>query len=112
MITKLIHIQNWPELARQATWSVAALAKKCVVCTRTLNRHFLKQTGKNTKTWLSEQRQRRAVELLSQGFSIKEIAFCLGYKQPSNFARKYKSYCGICPSLQRPAAQSKPRTKK
>src|ERR1017187_3483033 len=102
MSTHLNHIQNWLELAREANWSAAALAKKCGVSVRALHRHFLKQMGKNTNIWLAEQRQRHALELLRDGCSIKETASCLGYKHPTNFTRKYKNHWGICPSLQPP----------
>lgn len=104
MNTKLNHIQNWPEIARQVKWSASALAKQCGVSVRTLYRHFLKHMGKNTKTWLAEQRQRNAHELLCDGSSIKETATCLGYRQPNNFSRKYKDHWGECPSLQQPVA--------
>jgi len=100
--SRLKDIQNWPELARQAKWSAAALAKKCGVSVRTLHRHFLKNMGKNTKTWLAEQRQHNALELLCDGSSIKETAACLGYKQQTNFTRQYKCKTGACPSLQPP----------
>jgi AraC family chitin signaling transcriptional activator len=106
MNTRLEHIQNWPEFAGEANWSAAALAKKCGVSVRTLHRHFFKQMGKNTKTWLAEQRQRHAIELLRDGSSIKETAFSLGYKQPTNFTRKYKIHWGNCPSLQPPTVSS------
>jgi transcriptional regulator GlxA family with amidase domain len=102
MNTKLNHIQNWPELAREAKWSASVLAKQCGVAVRTLHRHFLKVMDKNTKTWLAEQRQRHAHELLRDGSSVKETASCLGYKQPTNFTRNYKSHWGICPSQQPP----------
>lgn len=100
MNTSLQQIQNWPELARQANWSVDTLAKKCGISVRTLHRHFLKKVGKNTKTWLAEQRQLHALELLHDGASIKETAFVLGYQHPTNFTRKYKIHWGICPSMQ------------
>jgi len=79
--------------------------EKCGVSVRTLHRHFLKHLGKNTKTWLAEQRQHNALELLCNGSSIKETATCLGYKQPNNFTRHYKSQTGICPSRQSPASR-------
>jgi transcriptional regulator GlxA family with amidase domain len=100
MNTKLKDIKNWPELAQQAKWSAADLAKHCNVSVRTLHRHFLKHQGKNPKTWLAEQRQLNARELLCGGSSVKEVAVCLGYKQPENFTRHYKSQTGICPSVQ------------
>ena len=100
MNTRLKHIHNWAELAKEAKWSAAALAKKCGVSVRTLHRHFQKQTRNNTKSWLAEQRHRRAVELLCGGSSIKETAFRVGYKQPTNFTRQYKNLCGASPSMQ------------
>ncbi|HZQ47770.1 MAG TPA: helix-turn-helix transcriptional regulator [Verrucomicrobiae bacterium] len=103
MNSKLNHIHNWSELAQQTNWSAAALAKKCGVSVRTLHRHILKQTGKNSKTWIAEQRQRQAIELLVDGLSIKEAAHLLGYKQATNFSRKYKQFWGISPSRQPPA---------
>jgi AraC-like DNA-binding protein len=86
-------------MAQQANWCVAALAKKCVVSRETLRQHFIKHMGKSPRTWLTEQQQRQAIKLLHDGSSIKETASCLGYKQQTNFTRKFKEYWGICPSL-------------
>ena len=100
MNTKLNHVKNWLELARQVNWSASALARKCCISERTLRRFFLKNMGKCLKAWLIDERQKLAIELLSDGSSVKETASYLGYKQPTNFTRKYKSHWGICPSLQ------------
>jgi len=100
--TKLNHIQNWHELARQARWSASALAKQCGVSKDTLRRQFMKQFEKPPGAWLAEQRQRCAVDLLRAGFSVKETADCLGYKQQTNFTRKFKGFWGNCPSFRRP----------
>ena len=97
---KLQQIQNWPELARQANWSVAALAKLCGVSANTLRRQFLQQMRKTPGHWLAEQRQHQAIELLRGGSSIKEAASCLGYKQQTNFTRRFKEFWGDCPSVQ------------
>jgi AraC-like DNA-binding protein len=98
MNLKLNRINNWLELARKAEWSVASLAKLCGVSRDTLCRHFRKQTGKPTHVWLSEQRQQQAIVLLRDGHSVKETAFHLGYKQQTNFTRKFKISWGACPS--------------
>jgi len=109
MSLRLNQNQNWPELARQAKWSAAALAENCGVSRRTLHRHFLANWGMNTKTWLAEQRLRDALELLCDGSSVKETAAYLGYKQQSSLTRRYKHQTGICPSLQPPTiATDKP----
>ena len=102
-MTKLKHISNWPERARQAKWSAAILAKNCGVTVRTLHRHFLQHMGKNTKTWLDEQRQHNAHELLCDGSSMKETSDCLVFQQQSSFTRYYKHQTGHCPSQQPPA---------
>ena len=102
MSRRLQHIQNWPELARQANWSVAALAKSCGISKDTLRRHFLQHFGKSPGAWLAEQRQNEAIRLLRDGSSIKETAACLGYKQQTNFTRKFKEFWGTPPSLQAP----------
>lgn len=100
MNTKLnqIEIRDWPELAREAKWSALAMAKECGVSVRTLHRHFLKHMGKNTRTWLTEQRRQKALDLLYNGSSVKETAGVLNYAQPNNFTRQFKCQTGNCPS--------------
>ncbi len=102
MNIKLNSIQNWPELARQANWCATTLAKRCGISRDTLLRYFLERFGKTTKAWLAEQRQQQAIELLRDGSSIKETAAYMGYKQQTNFTRKFKEYWGACPSLPPP----------
>ena len=99
MNTKLKQIQDWPQLARQARWSAAMLAKLCNISTDTLCRHFLVATGKTTRQWLVDERQRQALVLLRDGSTVKETAMCLGYKQQTNFTRKFKKFHGVCPSV-------------
>jgi transcriptional regulator GlxA family with amidase domain len=99
MNTKLNHIQNWHELAKDANWSAAKLAKLCCVSLRTLERHFLKNMGKSPKAWLSEQRLQRAINLLQDGSSVKETAGLLGYKHPNHLTNRFKKHCGHCPTV-------------
>jgi AraC-like DNA-binding protein len=98
MNTRLHHIQNWPKLARATNWSAAALAKKCGVSVRTLERYFLKEMGKRPKAWLSEQRQHRAIALLQDGSTVKETAASLNYKHATHFSREFKEHWGHCPT--------------
>lgn len=103
MNTKLKHVQNLPELARQANWSAAQLAKMCGVSRRTLARSFKKQFAKSPKIWITEQRQKQAVKLLRDGFCVKETAAELGYNCAHNFSRDFKKHWGYCPTKdQRP----------
>jgi AraC-like DNA-binding protein len=99
MNNKLQGIQNWPQLAHQANWSVAELAKQCEVSKDSLRRHFFKLFGKPPGDWLAEERNYQALELLRDGFSIKKTSTFLGYKHQRNFSRKFKMYWGICPTF-------------
>jgi len=98
MNNRLHRIQNWPELARSANWSVAVLAKNCCVSVRTLERHFFKEIGKSPYKWLTENRQLQGDKMLQDGFSIKEVAGNLGYKYATHFSRDFKVHSGHCPT--------------
>jgi AraC-like DNA-binding protein len=98
MSARLNRIKDWRELARQAKWSASTLARLCGVSDDTLRRHFRKYMQQTIRNWLNEEKHREAKELLQDGFSVKEAALYVGYKQQTNFTRKFKSLSGICPS--------------
>ena len=98
MNNRLHQIQNWQELARQAKWSAALLAKLCQVSVRTLHRYFIKQFHTSTRDWLAAERQRQGLELLPDAPSIKSVAGRVGYKYPQTFSREFKRHWGKCPS--------------
>jgi AraC-like DNA-binding protein len=105
---KLNHDQDWLELAREANWSVSKLAKRCNVSLRTLERHFLKTTGKTPKAWLVEYRQKQAVKFLDNGSSVKETASLVGYRHATTFAREFKKLSGQCPNALTVNQENKP----
>ena len=74
MNSKLNQIQNWPELADKANWSVSALAEKSGVSTPTLERYILRKFGECPRSWMAEQRQCRAIELFQNGSNVNETA--------------------------------------
>lgn len=96
--SRLNQTQNWLDLATEASWSVANLAKRSGVSVRALERYFLENTGKPPKVWLTEQRQKKALALLRDSFSVKETAIRLGYRYTNNFSRDFKMHWGCCPS--------------
>lgn len=97
MNTRLSKIQDWTELATQANWSVAKLARLCGMSERSLRRYVQKNWRQAPKLWLARQRQKQAVELLRDGSSVKETATQLGYKNPETFSCEFKKLCGKCP---------------
>jgi AraC-like DNA-binding protein len=96
--TKLKYPNNWHELAAEAKWSASALAAKCEVSMSTLERYCKSHLGKSPKKWLTENRQTLAMELLSRGRSVKEVAGFLAYSQAAQFSRDFKKYWGTAPT--------------
>ena len=63
----------------------------------TFNREFKQQYGTTPKQWLIEKKMNRAHEFLSQGQSVTQVAFDVGYLNVSNFIKAYKSFYGKTP---------------
>jgi len=81
--------------------SFEAVADHLHVSRRTLNRR-LSAIGTSYKEIVSEIRKRQAVEYLSgTRFSIDEIAYRLGYREPSNFSKAFRRWTGLSPSQYR-----------
>ena len=78
--------------------SVATVAGRLGTSARTLRRH-LEQEGHSLRSIVDELRRERADELLAKGTPIKEIAFGLGFSEPSAFSRAYKRWTGKPPKL-------------
>lgn len=98
-MAQLDDIQSWLELAPRVNWCATALATRCGVSARTLERLFQKKHGIAPKLWMREQRQHHARELLSRpGATIKAVSIQLGYKQPHHFSQEFKKVWGICPT--------------
>ncbi len=65
-----------------------------------LSRLFKAETGKNFSVFLTEFRLERAKELL-QGTDMKiyEIAYAVGYSNPSYFSKVYHEFMGVTPEM-------------
>ncbi len=58
-----------------------------------------KNTGFNFIDWLSMLRVKKAKELLTNSnYTVKEVCFMVGYKDPNYFSRIFKKKLGITPS--------------
>ncbi|MDE8344394.1 MAG: helix-turn-helix transcriptional regulator [Acidocella sp.] len=95
---RLNTIQNWPELAMQANWSVTRLAGLCGVSRRTLHRYFASAMGAKPKVCLATQRHKFALDLLQNGSWVKETSSAVGYHDRETFSREFKRLGGQCPS--------------
>ena len=101
MNSRLIEVTNWPELAQVANYSAALLSQHCQISTRQLERFFLENIGDSPHHWLNQLRQKRAMELLRSGCSVKEAALSLGYRSIAHFSREFKRWHGFPPSHHR-----------
>jgi AraC-like DNA-binding protein len=76
---------------------LAALCSDAGVSVRTIERAFRKDVGTDFESWRRQARLTKAVELLVSGFSIKEVAFAIGYRQSSGFAEMFRRTFGTTP---------------
>ena len=81
-----------------ATPSLAAIGGTLGISARTLRRH-LEQEGTSLRALVDDVRRERANQLLAAGTSAKEVAFELGFSEPSAFSRAYKRWTGRTPKL-------------
>jgi AraC-like DNA-binding protein len=80
------------------TASLASIAQALAISARTLRRQ-LEAEGTSLRTLVDELRRERADQLLASGTPAKEVAFELGFSEPSAFSRAYKRWTGRPPKL-------------
>jgi AraC-like DNA-binding protein len=73
------------------------LAKNLAMSKRTLERKFHRETGMTLQAWNLRLRFLKAIELLSTGHSITNIALDLGYSSPSPFIYMFRKISGMSP---------------
>ncbi len=81
----------------EAPVTLTALATQLGISARTLRRQ-LEQQGQSLRVLVDDVRRQRADELLAAGVAVKEIAFTLGFSEPSAFSRAYKRWTGKAPT--------------
>jgi AraC-like DNA-binding protein/quercetin dioxygenase-like cupin family protein len=69
------------------------------VSTRTVQRLFQKEVGTDFESWRRQVRLIKAMELLISGFSVKQVAFAVGYSQPSPFVEAFRRTFGMTPRV-------------
>lgn len=58
---------------------------------------FKKRVGFSIKEYIIKTRIEQAQILLQNGYSVSNSAFAVGYKDPFNFSKAFKKYCGYSP---------------
>jgi AraC family transcriptional regulator len=95
------------QLSRLADFVAANLAQDLTVSdlARQLGRDrtgfaraFRLSTGQRPYEYLTQQRMRRAMDLLLAGERVTAVAVTVGYSNPSKFAAAFRRLCGASPS--------------
>jgi transcriptional regulator GlxA family with amidase domain len=76
---------------------VRRLCAQAGIGLRTLQRIFVNDVGVDLNTWRRQVRLTKAIELLVAGGSVKQVAFSVGYRQPSAFVSAFHRTFGASP---------------
>jgi AraC family transcriptional regulator, regulatory protein of adaptative response / methylphosphotriester-DNA alkyltransferase methyltransferase len=75
------------------------VARRIATSRRQLQRIYQEIGGTTFREQLTRVRMDRAADLLSQnGFTVREIANRVGYRQPAQFAKAFRGRHGLSPS--------------
>jgi AraC-like DNA-binding protein len=77
--------------------TLARLATQLGQSERSLRRHLTTE-GAAFRTLLDDHRKARAEDMLATGHRLTDVAFVLGFSEPSAFARAYRRWFGRAPS--------------
>ncbi|WP_340682939.1 helix-turn-helix domain-containing protein [Amycolatopsis coloradensis] len=89
-------------LARELT--LADIATRAGMSTRTLIRHFREQTGTTPLQWLHRARVRQAQHLLeTTQYAVERIGAEVGFGSPTAFRDRFKRMTGVSPGTYRRA---------
>lgn len=78
--------------------SLTELAREAGMSQSTLSRLFRKEYGTTVFSYLRNTRLDLAAQMLSQGMSVTETAFSVGYNNLSYFSKEFKKRFGTSPS--------------
>lgn len=81
--------------------TVESLANTLSVSKPTLTRRVKSMTGKTPMEWLMEYRLSRSLQILqdpNSGKTISEVAYEVGFSDPSYFTKKFRDFYGVLPS--------------
>lgn len=76
-----------------------ALCTRAGASVRTIERAFRREVGMDFESWRRQVRLMKGIELLVAGRSVKEVAFEVGYRQPSAFVQMFRKTMGATPKV-------------
>jgi transcriptional regulator GlxA family with amidase domain len=95
----IVSIQHWLQSNTPATFTVAALAARASLGTRTFLRRFVKATGMRPSEYQQRLRIARSRELLEcTRQTVDQVAVAAGYEDTRGFRRTFKRVIGLSPA--------------
>lgn len=106
-------IENWtlqlPSDARLNLWldrvrtgelppRLGQLAQQVGACERTISRVFIRDTGMNYQNWRQQWRLLKAMEMLSDGWTLSSVAQQLEFVSDSAFITFFRQHTGTTPA--------------
>ena len=82
---------------RRSRGSFQLLCDRAGASVRTIERAFQREVGLSFESWRSQFRLMKAIEMLANGAAVKEVAFEIGYRQPSAFVAMFRRTLGTTP---------------
>ena len=95
---RLRRIRRYVDYNYMQPLSVNGLARTFGFDRSYLFRIFKERYGMGLKEYITKVRMTRAVRLLDDGYPVCEVAAMVGYDDPFNFSKAFKSYFGVSPS--------------
>lgn len=97
-MSRLDLIEDWPDLARRSGYDAAEMAKMCGISGSQLRRYFGNVFRRPPQEWVNELRMWDAMQMLSEGRSVSEVAVALKFANIAHLSQRYKDYHGHPPS--------------
>lgn len=86
--------------------TLADVAARASIGTRSLSRHFRDQTGTTPMEWLNQHRIRRAQQLLERtDHAVERVGSLVGFGSPTAFRERFRDVVWISPHDYRRAYQ-------
>jgi len=103
MSARLLRIQDWEKLAREAKFQPEIMAALCSISLRTLERFFASTFNTTPTSWARRLRCRIARQLIMEGWKNTAVVTELNYGNESHLCHEFQTFYGASPQTFAPA---------
>ena len=107
--SSLAPVLSWLAENLHGPLTLADIAARASMSTRSLSRHFREQTGTTPRAWLNRHRVRQAQRLLEESDrAVEEVGRLVGFTSPTAFRERFRGVVGVSPRDYRKAYRPSP----